>query len=186
MYLPDPVFALVLSYLTDGRPARRVLAGCRVGRTVVEGWQATHRGRRSDDLQSVIRYALDIAAYMVHSENKGTRGALHFWYRYLNVPARYIALIVKPEAIERMAKFLMGTWRHPPFVHIPAFGIANARLVYDYSPCLIVAEIISPDEYVKCRDHYEYFIFWDGTSANSTEDALQINKDVHAGFGRVL
>jgi hypothetical protein len=185
MYLPEPVFALVLDYLTDGRPARRVLAGCRVGRTVVEGWQATHKGRRSDDLHSVTRYALDLAAYMVHSENGDSPGVHNIWYNGDIRRVWYIALIVRHEAAGRMGKFLAGTWRHPPFVHMPTFGIWNARLFYDYPPCIIAVDIVSPAEYVKWRAHYEYFIFWNGTSASS-EDGLKISKDVYAGLGRVL
>jgi hypothetical protein len=183
MYLPDPLFALVLSHLTDGRPARRALAECRLGRAV-EGWRATHPIYGHNTRWSVIRCALDIAAYMVNSESDGG-GNVKIWFGNHKMPMKRIALIITRRGDESVAELLMGWWRHRPCIEMPIVSVTHSRLVYEYSPCIIWVDIISPDDYAKRRDDYEYFIFWIGTTA-SQDIMLDITHRIRAGLGQTL
>jgi hypothetical protein len=89
MYLPEPLLALVVSYVTDGQPARRILAGCRRGQ-VVKGWKSEDTVEYCMWVANgtwfsnwgAVRRALDIAAYVVAREMEGK----HFRHMALIVP----------------------------------------------------------------------------------------------------
>lgn len=128
MYIPDPIFALVICYLADGDPAPRVLLGFDRTRRA-RGWTPgrvvpyTHpllRGSGRD--WGAIRRLIDTVAYLTLTGRRAPQS---------------LVLICPREVTSHVWGCLMGTWAPaapPPFgimkVVYAAFNDRHYRLTY--------------------------------------------------------
>jgi hypothetical protein len=185
MYLPDPLFELVLSYVTDGQPARRVLARC--GRDqVVKGWKSADSAEFCMWVANgtwfsnwgAIRRALDIAAHVVASEEAGRE---HIANIALILPDRFAG---ERDAIARVRRALQGEWvLFPPGPLIAAFGTWSP-LSYEYSPPILVT-ITSVSSYLNFSA-YAYFVSLLDRIDGRPEMMQELRKREGEGKGRVL
>lgn len=184
MFIPDPLLALVVSYHTDGKPARRALAGCRRDQ-VVKGWKT------GDTVEycmwvangtwfsnwGAVRRALDIAAYVVARETGEREHAM------------YIAFLVPDSTtrnnteVAQMRRALRGEWtlfpRHP---HIENSG--HKSMFYDYYPRLYV-HFMSVSLYLQFCD-YPYFIALLDINGCSPEQLKELQKIQAEGRGLIM
>lgn len=184
MFIPDPLLALVVSYHTDGKPARRALAGCRRDQ-VVKGWKSgpveycmwVANGTWFSNWGAV-RRALDIAAYVVARETTGEREN-----------AIYMAFLV-PDSVTRnntevaqMRRALRGEWtlfpRHPCIENS-----GHKSMFYDYYPRLYV-HFMSVSLYLRFCD-YPYFICLLDINGCGSEQMQELKKRENEGRGRIL
>jgi hypothetical protein len=128
MYLPDPLFALVLSHLTDGRPAERVLTRFDRSRPV-KGWQPGWGPAWADGLLhrpgrdwGAVRRLIDTAVHLrLRTELAGD------WH--------YFCLLCMPQDTNRVLRCLLGHWPAPPGIiqpHQLPVPDAFQKLVYNY------------------------------------------------------
>jgi hypothetical protein len=182
MYLPEPLLALVVSYITDGQPARRILAGCRRGQ-VVKGWKSEDTVEYCMWVANgtwfsnwgAVRRALDIAAYVTAKE--------------AGEHARLVALIVPDHVasstvtLARTRLALTGEWAlFPRRAYIDVYS--GADIFYDYEPRVFV-DILSVSSYLNFTA-YVYFICLLDINGCSSEQLKELLKRQAEGRGLIM
>jgi hypothetical protein len=135
MYLPEPVFGLLLSYVTDGDPARRLLthfdpaqpvrgwkpawSGGLPSRPVWGGRQLTRPGRD----WGAIRRFIDVTVHLYLRDGGGLAPSAK----------QYFTVACSARDVEPVIRCLEGHWPAPQGVAQPTLGVMPfGRLVYNY------------------------------------------------------
>jgi hypothetical protein len=132
MYIPGPVFELVLSYVTDGQPARRALARARLER-MVAGWEADGRWAMYRHHGRCMIKQLDIQAY-ISSRYCGHAPIVVIYHPNYN--------------FEWLMELLRGTWGAPSFVLSSVYTVSRFTQEYYYSS-VVSLHFVTPMQWVQ-------------------------------------
>jgi hypothetical protein len=146
------VFDLVLSYVTDGQPARRALARARLVR-LVAGWKPDGRWATYGHHGGCMRKQLDIQAY-ISSRYCGHAPIVVIYHPNYN--------------FEWLVELLSGTWDAPSFVLSPACTESQFTQEYHYSS-VVSLQFVTPMQWVQpwrsrsyCAAYCTREVFLDG------------------------
>jgi hypothetical protein len=140
MYIPEPLFVLVLAYVTDGQPARRVLTHFDRARPV-RGWQLAWGPAWAGGLLNrpgrdwgAVRRLIDTAVHLYIK-----RG----WAGWKDAHSFMVACM--PRDTNRALRCMLGTWPAPPGVDQPRqLPVPDPfqKLIYNYGNCDEVQVVI--------------------------------------------
>jgi hypothetical protein len=158
MFIPEPVFGLVLAYITDGEPVRRILRGSRPAPAGWEwpGWSGARR------LMDMVVY--QIVREMITERRPGC-----------------ILIIIPLDCPElEVARALRNAMFSRPMPTAPLKLSSYDTLYWDYGDAPIIAHFGRGGFYSYDLSRFDaVFIYHDGFPANSTNAAARAR--VHDG-----